>query len=172
MSPVRRSLAALRALVVPAARRSQRGSAVVELTWLGILLLVPVVYIVLAVFDVQRGAFAATAAARTAGRAYALAPDHESGRAAAQEAADLAFADQGLEEPVEVSISCSAPGAAGTTGEVTGVAACRLPGAVITVAVSSAVELPLAPDVLGGGRPTFALEATHAVPYGQFRATP
>ncbi len=45
------------------------GSALVELTWLGIVLLLPMVWIVLSVFEVQRGAFGVTAAARSAGRA-------------------------------------------------------------------------------------------------------
>lgn len=148
----------------------QRGSAIIELTWLGILLLVPVVYIVIAVFDVQRGAFAATAAARTAARAYALAPDHESGHRAAVAAAELAYADQGIDEPVDVRVTCRAPGPSG--GDRTGSSACRLPGSVITVEVSSALVLPLVPDALGGGRPTFALDAVHSVPYGQFRAAP
>lgn len=147
-------------------RRDQRGSAVVELTWLGIILLVPVVYIVLAVFEVQRGAFAVTAASRTAARAYALADDHASGQAAAEAAAQRAFADQGVEEPVDVTIICTAPA---DGGRDSGPAACRAPGAVITVVVDSAVALPFLPEVLGGGSPTFALEASHAVPFGQFR---
>lgn len=154
----------------PERRRNQQGSAIVELTWLGILLLVPVVYIVISVFEVQRGAFASTAAARTAARAYALADDHESGRRAALAAAELAYADQGVEEPVEVRVSCRAPGADG--GDQRGTRTCRLPGAVITVEVSSAVVLPFMPDVLGGGRPTFAFDAVHSVPYGQFRTAP
>ncbi|MDT9591574.1 hypothetical protein RDV89_00750 [Nocardioides zeae] len=144
----------------------QRGSAIVELTWLGILLLVPVVYVVLAVFDAQRGAFAATAASRTAARAYALADTHAEGVRAATTAAELAFADQGLEEPVDVRVLCRADlGGA----ERTGPDACRMPGAVIHVRVDSAVALPLMPEVLGGGQPTVALEAVHSVPYGQFR---
>ena len=51
----------------------------VELVWLGILLLVPILWIVLSVFEVQKGAFAASAAARSAGRAYALAPTDAEG---------------------------------------------------------------------------------------------
>ena len=57
--------------------RGERGTALVELTWLGILLLVPMIWIVLSVFEVQRGAFGVSAAARSAGRAYALAPDDD-----------------------------------------------------------------------------------------------
>ena len=63
-------------------RRTESGSAVVEVVWLGILLLIPMVWIVLSVFEVQRGAFGVTAAARAAGRAYALAPDDVLGQAA------------------------------------------------------------------------------------------
>ncbi len=60
--------------------RDEAGNAIVEFTWLGILLLVPLVYILLAVFDVQRGAFAVTTASRAAGRAFSLAESPEEGR--------------------------------------------------------------------------------------------
>ena len=60
-------------------RPTESGSAIVEVVWLGILLLIPMVWIVLSVFEVQRGAFGVTAAARSAGRAYALAPDDVTG---------------------------------------------------------------------------------------------
>ena len=46
--------------------RTERGTALVEVTWLAVLLLVPLVYLVLAVFDVQRSAFAVNAATRAA----------------------------------------------------------------------------------------------------------
>ena len=52
-------------------RRSERGTALVELVWLGVLLLIPMVWILLSVFDVQRGAFGVSSAARAAGRATA-----------------------------------------------------------------------------------------------------
>nr|MBA2738363.1 hypothetical protein [Nocardioidaceae bacterium] len=61
--------------------RSERGSALVEFTWLCLLLLVPMVYLLLAAMDVQRASYAATAASRAAGRAYVLAPDTASARA-------------------------------------------------------------------------------------------
>ena len=43
---------------------------------------------------------------------------------------------------------------------------------MITVRVGSGVDLPLLPSVLGGGAPSFALDATHTVPIGQFRDEP
>ena len=39
---------------------------------------------------------------------------------------------------------------------------------VITVRVASRVDLPLLPDVLGDGSPSFALDAEHTVPIGQY----
>ena len=58
--------------------RDESGSALVELTWLSLLLLVPLVYVLLAVFAVQSGSYAVSGAARAAARAYALAPDEAS----------------------------------------------------------------------------------------------
>jgi hypothetical protein len=132
----------------------------VELTWLGILLLVPLLWIVLSVFEVQRGAFAVSGAARAAGRAYALAPNDAVGRAHAEAAARQVMADQGVgEQPLGLVVSCAPAGD------------CHAPGTMITVDLRSRVDLPLLPDVLGGGAPSFALDATHSVPVGQFRDT-
>jgi len=140
--------------------RTEQGSALVELTWLGILLLVPLLWIVLSVFEVQRGAFAVSGAARAAGRAYALAPNDAVGRAHAEAAARQVMADQGVgEQPLGLVVSCAPAGD------------CHAPGTMITVDLRSRVDLPLLPDVLGGGAPSFALDATHSVPVGQFRDT-
>lgn len=143
-------------------RGDERGSALVELTWLGILLLVPVLWLVLSVFEVQKGAFATSGAARAAGRAYALAPDDRTGHARAEAAVRQAMADQGVEDqPFSLSVRCRpAP------------ASCHAPGSVVTVVVRSRVDLPFLPDVLGGGAPSFALDASHTVPIGQFRESP
>jgi Flp pilus assembly protein TadG len=140
-------------------KRDEAGSALVELTWLGVLLLVPMLWIVLSVFEVQRGAFGVSAAARAAGRAYALAPNDAVGRGRAEQAAREALADQGLgEAPLEVRVSCT-PYPAN----------CHSGTSVITVQISSRVDLPLLPDVLGGGAPSFALDASHTVPIGQYQ---
>ncbi|MCW2791374.1 MAG: hypothetical protein JWO76_472 [Nocardioides sp.] len=139
--------------------RDERGSALVELTWLGILLLVPMLWIVMSVFEVQRGAFAVSAAARAAGRAYALAPTDAEGRQRAVAAARQAMADQGVENaPLDLDITCRPfPHD------------CHAGTSVITVVVRSRVDLPLLPSALGGEAPSFALDATHTVPIGQFQ---
>ncbi len=140
--------------------RDDGGSAVVELVWLGILLLVPVLWIVLSVFEVQRGAFAVTSAARSAARAYALAETDAAGREQARAAIRQALDDQGGEaQSFTFDVGC-------------GGGDCHQPGAVVTVDVRSAVQLPLLPAVLGGDAPSFRLDATHTVPVGQFRDLP
>ena len=140
-------------------RRDERGSALVELTWLGLLLLVPMLWILLSVFEVQRGAFAVSAAARAAGRAYALAPSDGVGRQRAEAAARQALDDQGLgSTPFTLGVACTPDPHD-----------CHHGTSVITVRIGSRVELPLMPRVLGGDAPSFALDARHTVPVGQFQ---
>lgn len=139
--------------------RSQRGSALVEVTWLSILLLVPLLYIVIAVFEVQRSAFGVSAAARAAGRAYATAPAENDGLARARAAANLALEDQRVDaSKLELRIGCR-PDPNN----------CLAPGAIIDVDLAYPVALPLAPSALGAQVPTFRVSASHSVPYGTFR---
>jgi Flp pilus assembly protein TadG len=135
------------------------GTALVELTWLGILLLLPLVWIVVSVFHVQQGAFAVSGAARAAGRAYALAPTDAVGRTRATAAARQVLADHGIADaPLAVHVRCSPYPLD-----------CHSGTSVVTVRIDSAVALPLLPDVLGGGSPSFALHATHTVPIGRYQ---
>jgi len=137
--------------------RGERGTALVEVVWLGIILLVPLVWIVLSVFEVQRGAFAVSSAARSAARAFALADTAAAGEADARAAIRQAFDDQGGDRrDFTFDVTCDGPD-------------CHVPGAVVTVRVRTRVDLPLLPDVLGAGSPSFALDSTHTVPVGQFR---
>jgi Flp pilus assembly protein TadG len=140
-------------------RRAEQGTALIEVTWLAILLLLPLLYIVLAVFEVQRSAFAVSAAARSAGRAYVMAPDEVSALDRARAAAAVALADQDLDlERGGVVVRC-APDPAD----------CLAPGSVVDVGISYPVRLPLMPAALGGNTPSFRVEARHRVPYGTFR---
>ena len=137
--------------------RDESGSALIEVTWLAILLMVPLVYVLMSVFDVQRGAFGVSAASRSAARAYALADSDAEGRARARAAAGVALADQGFDGDFDLDISC-----------VPEPRSCLSPGSVITVVVRTQVDLPLAPSALGGGAPSFRVDSTHRVPYGTY----
>jgi Flp pilus assembly protein TadG len=140
-------------------RRGEDGSAIVEFTWLAILLMVPLLYIVLAVFEVQRSAFGVSTAARAAGRAFTESPSEATATDRAVAAAALALRDQHLDlDRRALHIEC-APDPAN----------CLSPGSVVTVVVRRQVPLPLLPAVLGGGRPSIRVEAQHSVPYGTFR---
>jgi hypothetical protein len=127
--------------------------------WLGILLVLPVLWIVMSVFQVQRGAFGVSAAARAAARAYALAPDDASGLARARTAARTALDDQGVHGvSPDVRVTCTPYPSD-----------CHQGTSVITVSVHSRVVLPMMPSALGSNRPSFALDATQTVPIGQFQ---
>lgn len=137
--------------------RDDAGTALVELVWLGIILLVPMVWIVLSVFEVQRGAFGVSSAARSAARAFVLADSDPAGDADARAAIRQALDDQGGDDrDFRFEISC-------------GRADCHTAGEVITVRVWTRVDLPLLPGILGSEAPSVALDATHTVPVGQFR---
>ena len=66
----------------------ERGSATVEFTWLTILLLVPLLYVVIAVFETQRAAYGVSAASEAAARAFLQADDLESARSRARRRRD------------------------------------------------------------------------------------
>jgi len=139
-------------------RRADRGSGMVELIWLGLILLLPIVYVVVSAAAVQRGAFATTAAARAAARAFALADTDARGRVEAQAAARRAFADQGLPgQSIDVRIDCPP------------YPICHQGGAVISVVVRTRVPMPLLPALLGGHAPGIDVDAEQTVPIGQYQ---
>lgn len=139
-------------------RRDESGSALVEFVWLGILLLLPLVWIIVSVFEVQRGAFAVHAAARAAGRAYVLAPDDQTGLQRAEAVARHTLEDQGAPAmPLKLTVTCTPdPGQ------------CHQGTSVVTVRISSGIDLPMFPEALKGGPTSFALEARHTLPIGQY----
>lgn len=137
----------------------EQGSALVEFTWLAILLMVPLLYVVLTVFEVQRAAFGVSSAARSAARSFTQAPSENAANGHALVAAGIALSDQGLEDAHRsLDIRCT-PDPAN----------CLAPGSVVTVVVGYAVPLPLLPPALGSERPSVRVEAEHTVPYGTYR---
>lgn len=140
-------------------RGEERGTAVVETTWLVLLLLVPLVYVLLAVLEVQRASYGVSAGARAAARAYSLAPDEASAPERARRAAEVALADQGLVgEGISIDVRCR-PDPAN----------CLAPGSRIDVEVRHQVALPFVPPALGEQAPSVRVHAEHTVGYGTYR---
>lgn len=88
--------------------RRDEGSALVEFVLVGVVLLVPLVYLIMFAASVQRTAFAVTGAVRDAGRAYTAAGSDADGRARAALAARLALEGSHVAfSPDALVISCA-----------------------------------------------------------------
>lgn len=143
--------------------RGDRGSAIVEFCYLALLLMVPLAYAMLTVFQLQKAAFAVSSASREAGRAFVTASDPGSGYGAALAAARIAASDHRLSLGADaVSIGCFPdPGCSLT------------PGQRVEARVDVQVPLPLVPRVLAGAVPaSVAVSGRHVETVDQYRATP
>jgi len=115
-----------------------RGSASLEFLTAGMLLLIPLVYLVLTLGAIQSAALATEGAARQAARVFVQAESTAAGRAAAERALDLALADHGVAaSDVALSIRCSPVPSQ-----------CHTRRGWVTVETSLRVPLPLLPPVL------------------------
>ncbi|MET0726266.1 MAG: hypothetical protein ABWY36_07925 [Leifsonia sp.] len=116
----------------------ERGSASLEFVTAGMILLVPLVYLVLAVAAIQGGALAVEGAARQAARVYVQAATPADARAALERAVVLGLDDYGLDAGAAgVSVTCAEPSNGCLTRRNT-----------VSVTVRVRVVLPLVPDVL------------------------
>ncbi|MCH1882676.1 hypothetical protein [Agrococcus sp. ARC_14] len=114
------------------------GSASLEFLTVGVLLLVPLVYLVLTLGQIQHAVLGIEGGARHAARAIAQAESHEEGLAAADRAIAVALTDAGLEPAAaEVTVACAPEPDA-----------CDTPRGTVTVQLAATVPLPLAPPVL------------------------
>jgi Flp pilus assembly protein TadG len=125
---------------------SERGSAIVEFTFLALLVMVPLVYLVVAVASVQRSSSAVGEAARAAGRAMATADSIESGEDRARAAVRITLADQGI-APEEAQIRVVATGSKCDGPAVT---PSLDAGAEYALCVIRRAEIPGVPTILGG----------------------
>ena len=124
--------------------RDDEGSAALEFITVGVILLVPLVYLVIALGAIQEQTFGAEAAARHIARVIARAPDAET----AAERSDAVLAgiigEYGLEEDaVDLTLACRPLSVE-----------CPSAGATVVVTVATRVRLPLVPEVLGLDRST------------------
>jgi Flp pilus assembly protein TadG len=118
---------------------AEDGTATIEFVGVTLLLLLPLLYLLLAVFSVQRAAFAVTQAAREAGRAYSTAPTAAAGEQRAQYAAQLAMRDQGVADHTSVRFAPSGTRCGSSSADG---AASLQPGARFVVCVHSSAPLP------------------------------
>lgn len=139
--------------------RDDDGNALVEFVYLGLLLMVPLVYVLLTVFQVQSAAFGVTEAARQAGRAFARADTLDQGLARADAAAALALQDQGVPDGGRPEIACSD--------------VCLTPGSTVTVTVRYRVRLMfLGTFFARSSAPSIPVTAVHTQVVDTFQEAP
>jgi hypothetical protein len=142
------------------APRDDAGSAIVEFVGLAVVLLIPVIYLVLALGRLQAASFAVDSSARAAARAFTAAPDEPTGRSRALAMVRLGLHDQGFDvDPAAAAqLRCS-----GTP--------CLTPSGRVTVRVSVDVVLPGVPalvDRFAGAHVT--VRSTRSATVDAFRA--
>lgn len=135
----------------------ESGEATIEFVTVVLLLLVPLVYFILALFTVQSGMYAAEAGAAASARILTEHP--ENGKAAAKTAVQLAVADQSLDvQKVSFSLHCD-------TGK------CPQAGSTGTLSVNLRVSLPVVGTLLEGFLPAeIPLQAKHPIKWGEHGA--
>jgi len=141
---------------------SERGSAALEFIVVGLILLVPLVYLVVALGLIQSQSLGAEAGARHIARTVSQAPDAASARTAAESVLASVVDEYGIDrESVDVAMEC-----------VPATAACPEAGATVVVTVRTRVALPLVPPVLGLDRlASIPIEASSAQKVSRFWGT-
>ncbi|HKA68605.1 MAG TPA: TadE family protein [Actinomycetes bacterium] len=141
-------------------RHVDEGSAIIEFCYLAVLLMVPLVYVVLIVFDVQRTGYAVTQATREAARAFVTTDQSAQAEERAYAAAYLALRDHGLRlASGELRISCE-------------LSPCLRPGNRVSVRIDTTAPLPFAPAVFDGAAPaSIAIHGTHEELVDVYRTT-
>jgi Flp pilus assembly protein TadG len=119
--------------------RHDGGSASLEFITAGLILLVPLVYLVVAVAALQAGSLAVEGAARQAARVFVQAASEGQADSVAERAVRFALADHGFTpEQSSVEVRCERPDACLTRGA----------RVTVTVTVRLSVPLPLVPKAL------------------------
>ena len=138
---MRRSRRWIDALVARIAR--DEGSAAIEFITVGMLLLVPTVYLVIALSSIQSASFAVEGAVRHAARVFVQAETVAQGQAAASRAIAVTLADYGLDaDDAQVVIACR-PNPAD----------CLTRRGYVTITITTVAPLPFFPAVLDADIP-------------------
>lgn len=118
-------------------------------------LMIPLVYLIIAAFEVQRTAFAVAEGSRQAGRAYVTGTSSSSARSRALFAANLAVVDQGLPPLAAEDMTVVAPDNI-----------CR--GGSVTLTLHGKAYLPFLPKELA----TVSVSASHTEVIDEFQDLP
>jgi Flp pilus assembly protein TadG len=121
------------------------GNAIIEFVFVAVIVMLPLVYLVVAVASVQNSRLAVTQAAREAGRAFATSDTSADASLRTRAAVRIALADQGL--PDDATVRFVAADAGCDAGSVDPQLA---PGATFAVCVLRHVDVPAVPSVLQG----------------------
>jgi hypothetical protein len=147
--------------------RPEAGAAVVELLVVALTLLVPLVYVMVVMADVQRAMLATSGAAREAGRVYVTGAD----RVAAERRAAAAYRDvlasYGMRAgargaSLRLRAGCPAEGASGCVGGFG-------PGAEVEVVVTYRVPVARLPFLGSVAGPGITIGATHHTRVDRYR---
>ncbi len=137
MRPSNRSTDPANAREVKSLVEDEEGAAALEFIGVGLLMLVPLVYLIVALGLIQGQSLGAEAGARHVARAMSTATDAADARSRADRVL-ASIADQYGIDDVDVSLSCRPAGTA-----------CPSAGATLVVTIRTTVALPLVPPVLG-----------------------
>jgi hypothetical protein len=136
------------------------GSASLEFLTVGLLLFVPIVYLVLSMSAIQAGAFAVEGAARHAARLSADGGGTSTRSVAIDHAVRIILDDYGIDpESAAVSVACETP-------------ACDRAGERVEVSVRASIALPLAPEMFGPSLTSVPVEATATATVSRFAVAP
>mgnify|MGYP001047337124 CR=1 FL=1 len=117
----------------------ERGSAPLEFIVVGLLLLVPLVYLIASLGAIQSQALGVESGARHLARAIAMAPNAESADSRATAIMRTTADEYGIDaSSIDVRFTCVPAGGA-----------CPRSGATMVVEVAARVSLPLIPPVFG-----------------------
>jgi hypothetical protein len=143
---------------------ADEGNAVLEFIVLSAFVMVPLVYIMLAVLQVQGSAYGVTEAAREAGRAFVEADSSDDAFAQACAAATVALRNQvstTFDCAKQLKVSCVS--GAGCAADLT-------PGETVRVEIGVDVGLPFLPTAVFGQPVTVSVHGVHDEVVDAFRA--
>ncbi len=137
-------------------RRNDHGSATVEFIGLSVILLIPAIYLLITISQLQAAGYATVAAADQAAKTVGLSDDTAQAEARAIRTVQLTADDFQLDPNATTTIiQCSN-------------SECTAPGTQITVRVSIDVALPLVPTFLGNPTRIATMNATGYHVIGEF----